>query len=193
MTSFSFSRLFSRKGSRSSSNSGSDKSKVGSSDHDSQKSQQIQSGGTESANSASRHRFDDQGRRYHNRPDAAYMLPNDDEGIDSKTIHQLLSNCQNRNRPRTHAALGHQNCFPRQFSRACPRPTRERHHRPRRWLWYVAYFLARPIDSLLTLLYRPGNMVHFLEYGVLAITIDLYSIVGRWRWLKNTRNRSFMD
>ena len=30
---------------------------------------------------ASQYRYDEQGRRYHNRSDAAYILPNDDEGI----------------------------------------------------------------------------------------------------------------
>ncbi|KAI8143713.1 S-adenosyl-L-methionine-dependent methyltransferase [Fennellomyces sp. T-0311] len=50
------------------------------SDQDSQKSQ-LKSGGSDSTNTA-RHRYDEQGRRYHNRSDAAYMLPNDDEEID---------------------------------------------------------------------------------------------------------------
>ncbi|KAI9496766.1 S-adenosyl-L-methionine-dependent methyltransferase [Zychaea mexicana] len=74
---FSFSRIFSRKGSRSSSsnNSSDAKSRMSNSDQDSQ----VKSGGTDAS---ARHRFDEQGRRYHNRPDAAYMLPNDDEEID---------------------------------------------------------------------------------------------------------------
>ncbi|KAI9254604.1 S-adenosyl-L-methionine-dependent methyltransferase [Phascolomyces articulosus] len=58
---FSLSRLFSKKDS-------------------SRKSNKKNSTGTDL--SAARHRYDDQGRRYHNRNDAVYILPDDDEEID---------------------------------------------------------------------------------------------------------------